>query len=125
MKKHFYSLAAALCVCLLFAAAAKAQDAAKVAGTWEISSQGPQGTMTQTLTLQQDGAKLTGTIKGQRGDQPVEGSVDGNKVSFTAKISTPNGDISIPYTGTVTGDSMSGTRRGRNGDVPWTAKRTQ
>ena len=81
--------------------------------------------MTQTLTLQQDGAKLTGTIKGQRGDQPVEGSVDGNKVSFTAKISTPNGDISIPYTGTVTGDSMSGTRRGRNGDVPWTAKRTQ
>ena len=125
MRRNTFLFAIALAVCVLYlGGAVKAQDAAKVAGSWDLSSQGRQGNVTQTLTLEQNGTKLTGTLKGQRGDSPLEGSVDGNKINFTVKVQTPNGEISIPYTGTVNGDSMQGTRKLRDNDVPWTAKRS-
>ncbi|MBV8205834.1 MAG: hypothetical protein JO041_03500, partial [Acidobacteria bacterium] len=45
-----------------------------VDGNWEMSMQGRQGMMTQTLMLKTDGNKLTGSIKGQRGEAPLEGT---------------------------------------------------
>jgi len=104
-----------------------ADEPAKVAGTWEISSAGPNGTMTQTLTVQQDGGAIKGTLSGRRGDSPFEGTVTGNKLSFTVKRQTPNGDtMVIDYNATVDGDSMQGkVHSERFGDRDFTAKRTK
>ena len=56
---------------LVFAAVAGAQ-ATKVAGKWDMTTEGGQrGPQTSTLTLMQDGGKLTGTMAGGRGDTPV------------------------------------------------------
>lgn len=126
MKRKTYWLAAALACGLLMAVGgrlAAADEPSKVAGSWQISVETPRGTNNQTLTLEQDEAKLKGTISGPRGDAPLEGKVDGNKVSFTVKRETPNGTFTLEYTGTVDGDSMSGTVHSERFDGKWTAKR--
>jgi hypothetical protein len=114
-------------VCLLVFALvplALAQDA-KVDGSWDLSAPGRGGNMvTQTLTLQQDGTKLTGSLKSQRGDNPITGTIMGNNIAFSVSINTPNGGVKIDYTGTVSGDSMKGTRSVNGNSTDWTAKRS-
>jgi hypothetical protein len=101
-----------------------AEEPAQVAGTWEMTSEGPRGTMTQTLTLQQEGRTIKGTLEGRRGPAPLEGSITGNKISFTVKRETPNGTFTLEYSGTVDGDSMKGNVHSERFDREWTAKRT-
>ncbi|HMD99943.1 MAG TPA: hypothetical protein VKM93_21770 [Terriglobia bacterium] len=100
-----------------------ADEPAKVDGAWDFSSETPRGTMTSTLTIQQDGATLKGTMKGQRGESPLQGSVTGNKISFTVTRDTPNGTFTIEYTGTLDGDTITGTSHSERFDGKWTAKR--
>jgi hypothetical protein len=122
-----YSVAIVVaCGLLLFCGAQPlaAQEAANVAGTWEMTSQGPRGPMTQTLTIQQDGGKIKGTLKGMRGETPFEGTVEGNKIHFTITRETKNGTMTMEYSATVDGDSMKGTTHSDFGDREWTAKRT-
>jgi len=118
-------LVAVLCFVALSLAHAASAQVAKVAGSWDLSAPGRDGNMmTQTLTLQQDGTKLTGTMKGQRGEAPVTGSISGNNISFSVTRTTPNGDMKIDYTGTVSGDAMKGTLTVMGNNVDWTAKRS-
>ncbi|HEV2494244.1 MAG TPA: hypothetical protein VG204_14355 [Terriglobia bacterium] len=126
MQRHVYFLTLVLaCVGLVVGAgrATAADEPAKVDGAWELSFEGPRGTMTQTLTIQQDGASIKGTLTGRRGESNLEGSVTGNKISFTVKRDTPNGTFTIDYTGTVDGGSMTGTAHSERFDGKWTAKR--
>lgn len=127
MKQHTYFLAIALACCALILGTAKlivAEEPAKVGGSWEMTVETPRGAMTQTLTLQQDGGTIKGTLKGQRGESPLEGTIADGKISFTVKRETPNGTFTIEYSGTVTGDSMSGTSHSERFDGKWTAKRS-
>ena len=70
-----------------------------------LSFQGPRGIMTQTFTIQQDGAAIKGTGKGQRGESSLEGSVTGNEISFTVKWDTPQRNVYRRLCFTVDGDS--------------------
>jgi hypothetical protein len=81
--------------------------------------------MTQTLTIQQDGSTIKGTLTGQRGEAALQGSVTGNKVSFTVKRDTPNGALTLEYSATVDGDSMKGKVHSERFDREFTAKRTK
>ena len=128
MKKITYSLVIAFACGMLLILAANnlaAADAANVAGSWELSSQGQNGPMTSTLTIQQDGGTIKGTLKGRRGDAPLEGTVTGNNVSFTVKRQNQNGKTMVmEYTATVDGDSLKGkVHSERFGDRDFTAKR--
>jgi len=128
MKRNAYLLAFALvCGMLLICGvrARAAEEPVKVAGTWEMSSEGPNGPMTQTLVIQQDGSKIKGTLTGRRGESPFEGTVTGNKINFTIKRETPNGTFTMEYTATVDADSMKGTVHSERFDREWTAKRTK
>ena len=130
MKRITYSLVLAFACGMLLMWVGNvlaADEPAKVAGTWEMSSEGPNGPMTSTLTIQQDGATIKGTLSGRRGDAPLEGTVTGNKVSFTVKRQTQNGDTMVmEYSATVDGDSMKGkVHSERFGDRDFTAKRTK
>ena len=123
-KTYFISFALACGLLLMWGGGAGAADEpAKVAGTWEMTFAGPMGTRTQTLNIQQDGSTIKGTITGRRGESPLEGSVTGNKISFTVKRDTPNGTFTIEYTGTVEGDSIKGKSHSERFDGEWTAKR--
>jgi hypothetical protein len=119
--------------------AAAADQATNVAGNWQLSWKGRQGTQQSTLKLQQDGSKLTGTMEGSRGSAPLTGSIQGNEISFTVQFQGENRTFSLAFTGTADADKMSGTfqpqggggrggrrRRGGQGqqaDRSWTATR--
>jgi hypothetical protein len=98
-----------------------AQDApANVTGTWNIRVAGDAGNAEQTIVLQQDGGKITGTFKGPRQSGPLEGTVDGKNISFHVAARVP-----LDYKGTVDGDTMNGTLTGRGKTGNWTAARVK
>jgi hypothetical protein len=112
MKKVTYSLALAFaCGALLVWAGnvMAADEPAKVAGTWEMTTQGRSRTITQTLKIQQHGNTIKGTLSGQSGDAVLQGSVTGNKIRFTVKHESFRGSYSPEYSAIVDGDSMKGT----------------
>jgi len=101
--------------------------AADVSGKWTFEQPGRGGNPGRpvTITLKQDGAKLTGQVPGmgRGGDNPpppteiTDGKVDGNNVSFTVKREFNGNSMVTKYEGTVNGDEMKLkiTRDGQNG----------
>ena len=103
--------------------------AADVTGKWTYEGPGRGGNPGRptTITLKQDGAKLTGSVPAQMGggrrggaaadpaappppppaDQEISnGKVDGNKISFEVKTSRGGNDFVTKYEGTLDGDSL-------------------
>jgi hypothetical protein len=103
------------------------QQAVNVAGTWELTSEGMRGPITWQLTFTQDGSTLSGHAEGPRGQIELQrGSVSGSEITFTMQMGRGGRTFDMTYTGTVAGDSASGTMLTPRGDsVPWTAKRVQ
>jgi len=116
---------AALAAAVTFAAPAVAQSAPNLTGTWEITSQGPRGERTQTFTLRQDGAALTGSTQMRQNTVEIkDGKIDGNSFTFTVEFGMGERTFSQTYKGTVTGDAMEGTiSGGRGGDTPFKGAR--
>jgi hypothetical protein len=100
---------AVIAAALSLAAPALAADS--VAGTWNLEVKTSQGTGTPTLTLKQEGEKVSGTYKGRLGEAPVTGTVKGNALNLTFKISSPMGSLDVEYAGTVKGDTIEGTTK--------------
>ena len=116
---------AIVCALALVAGAAIAQEPAKVAGKWELTWEGRNGTQTSAVTFEQDGEKLKGTISGPRGESPFEGSIKGKDITFSVKRQTPNGEFVQEFKGTVDGDTMKGTFSMGQRTVDWTGKRAK
>lgn len=77
------------------------------------------------MEIEQDGEKITVTMEGFRGNEMEgEGTITDNEIEWTVSISTQRGDFSITYTGTVDGDTMSGTAEmGDFGTMDWAAEK--
>ncbi|HKE59989.1 MAG TPA: hypothetical protein VKB46_24930 [Pyrinomonadaceae bacterium] len=107
------------------ATAAPAGDKIDITGPWNFQVETPAGSGTPTFTFKQEGEKLTGQYKGAFGEAPLTGSVKGNKVDWSIKISVQGQDATIKYSGTVEKDgTMKGTADlGEIGSATWTAKR--
>lgn len=126
MKGMMVRIAVVCALAMAFSLVASAQKAVNVAGKWETTSQGRDGqTMTSTITFEQSGDKLKGTIEGGRGPAAqLEGSVTGNKVSFKVTRQRPDGQtMTIEYNATVEGDTMKGTRGMGDRTSEFTAKK--
>jgi len=95
-----------------------------VDGKWEIVINSPMGAQKATLDLATSGGTLTGTQQAAQGSGPLEnGKVDGNTVSWSAKISSPM-PLTLDFTGTVDGDKLSGSvKAGAFGSFPFTGSR--
>lgn len=122
MKK----LSAMLLSVALFAVAAPArgQETVDVTGEWEITTETPRGTQTRTITFEQHGDSLSGTMETRMGTTPIhEGSVNGNEISFTMVFTRGDQSMEMRYTATVEGHEMSGRFVTPRGERPWTAKR--
>ena len=124
-----------LLIAVAFSAApASAQN---LSGTWQVTSEGRRGSVTQTLTLQQQGSTLTGTVSfsggGPRGGgggapQAVEisnGTVDGVAFTFTMSLDFGGrGSFEQVFSGTYEGDFMEGNiEGGRGGARPFMGTR--
>jgi hypothetical protein len=94
------------------------------AGAWELTVETPQGANTSTLTLKQDGSKLTGDLASQMGSTPVEGTFADGAVSVTANIDLQGTSLQLGISGKVDGDALNGNVKfGDFGEFPFTGKR--
>ena len=109
---------------LALAAPAAAQETVDVSGEWEITAETPRGTRTRSVSFEQVGDSLSGTMETPMGTAPIsEGSVHGNEITFTMVFTRGDRSMEITYTGTVQDDEMSGKFVTPRGEVPWTARR--
>ena len=104
----------ALWCALAFAAASVAAgQSAKVdvTGKWQFTVQTDAGTGTPTVTLKQDGEKLTGHYSSELlGEADLTGTVKGSEVKFSFNASLQGQSVPVAYAATVDGkDSMKGT----------------
>lgn len=120
------ALLAALMISPAWGQETQEEKTVDTSGVWELTIQTPRGAMTRTLTLEQDGTSLEGTLDTRMGSVPItEGSVEGNRISFTVAMSGRGGrTFEMSYRGSVDGDTARGTFRTPRGDeVEWTGKR--
>ena len=102
-------------------AAAKVTD---VTGTWELNVESPMGSRASDAVFTQAGETLGGKMVSSRGEVPLTGTIKGDAVAFGINVNVQGQDLQIDYTGTVTGDTMSGTVVfGSFGDGKWTGKK--
>jgi hypothetical protein len=95
------------------ASIAMAGQAAKVdvTGKWMFTVQTDAGTGTPTVTLKQDGEKLTGHYSSETlGEADLTGTVKGADVKFSFSANLQGQAVPVAYTATIDGkDSMKGT----------------
>lgn len=107
-----------------FSTVAFAADA-NVTGTWNMNVETQAGTGTPVFTLTQKGKDVTGNYKGQLGEAPVTGTVNGNEVTLKYSISAQGTELNVVYTGTVDGATMKGkVSLGELGEGTFTGKKS-
>jgi hypothetical protein len=110
---------AAIVLCLS-ATMAFGAPAVSVAGKWIVTIRMPGGPVNEEWTIQQKGAAVTGTAKGQHGELPVSGTIEGAFFRVTVK----DGDKQNKVRATVDGTEMDGSITLGVGDSHlWFAKR--
>ena len=115
-----------LAVGTLLALIAPLALAADIAGTWTITFEGAQGTRTNELTVVQTETGYSGSLTGQRGTTELESiAVEGADFSFSFTMQAPAGELDITYSGTVSGDTLTGTIAAPMGSVPFTGARKE
>jgi hypothetical protein len=119
-------LTVATAILLTGSAVLSAQGKVDVTGHWvlEVMTQAG-GTTMPTVTLRQDGEKLTGHYSSQTlGEAEVTGTVKGQQIEFGFNAEVQGFGLQVRYTGTVTGDTMKGKiSLGELGDGTFTGKK--
>jgi len=100
-----------------------AQNAA-VGGQWDVRLDFGRGSASHTIVLEQNGTKLVGTHRGEFAAGDLAGAVAGDTVRFRSSLPTIGSRISFEFSGTHSGDKLSGTvNLGEYGQANWTAQR--
>lgn len=95
-----------------------------VAGDWAVMFQSDQGSFQATMTLEQDGAMLTGVIASDQGTFEIEGTIRGGALEWAGEIVDGAELIVISVQGTFeNGEIMGAADYGGWGDGDWIAKR--
>ena len=102
-----------------------AQARADVTGKWLFTVETSAGGGTPTITLKQDGDKLTGHYTGQLGESDLTGTVKGQELTFTFSVEVQGAALVCTYAGSIESkDSLKGTVKiAPLGDGTFSAKR--
>src|SRR5690606_36699875 len=89
-----------------------------VVGTWATAVESDFGKFEAVKTVAQERSAYTVDIQdvqpeGAQGPGPMPGKIsdvviDGSKFSFKRQLTTPQGEMSLNYTGSVEGDTLNG-----------------
>jgi hypothetical protein len=121
-KRWLTPMLAAIFLCA--AVTVIAAQSPNVSGDWEVTITSPQGANTSTLSFKIEGEKLSGVIKNQRGELPIQGMVKGKEIKITFTIKFQDADLPITLTGEVEGEAMKGKADfGGFAEGDWMAKR--
>ena len=93
-------------------------------GDWKVTINSPMGAQEGTLTLDSSGGDLTGTMAAPQGTETFSGgTVDGNKLTWTLKMTSPM-PMDLDFEVTVNGDDLEGkVKLGAFGDAAITGSR--
>jgi len=109
MGETIMKLLPAFAIVVAVATALSAQSSkVDVTGKWTFTVQTDAGSGTPTVTLKQDGEKLTGHYSSQNlGEADLTGSVKGQEIKFTFNVDAQGTSLTVTYTGTIESkDSM-------------------
>jgi hypothetical protein len=95
------TVAVAATVALAPSAAIAAAPTADLSGTWTTSFDSQVGQQTYTYTFKVDGGVLTGHSKSNIGESDLEGTVDGDKVTFVENLNYQDMPLAITYSGQI------------------------
>jgi hypothetical protein len=86
-----------------------AQAPANVTGKWLFTVETSAGSGMPTVTLKQEGEKLTGHYSSaQLGEADLTGSVKGAAINFAFGTDVQGTHLDVTYAGTIDGNSMKG-----------------
>jgi uncharacterized pyridoxal phosphate-dependent enzyme len=107
------------------APARTAAPAVNVTGRWDVRIEYTANTSTHALHLKQVDNRIEGTHQGDFVSRDLAGTIDGNNVQISSSYTERHGDaLSFRFTGTVAGDTMSGSLdMGEYLTARWSAKR--
>lgn len=94
---------------MVFGATTVLAQSANAAGNWDATLTSPQGTFNVQLILKQDGQKVSGVIKSQLGETPIEGTLDGKEIKLKYTIKFQENDLAITLTGALDPTSIKGS----------------
>ena len=101
-------------------------ETASVAGQWEARLEFDRGSAVHTLFLEQQGARLSGTHRGEFSTGDITGTVAANTVHFRGSHRIEGQSVSYDFSGTVDGNKMAGSiDLGEYGGAKWSAERHQ
>jgi hypothetical protein len=107
---------------LSFLLAAANRSPANVAGNWTVTVRMPGHQVTEQWTIQQSGTAVTGTTKGEHGELPVSGTIEGEFFRVTIR----DGQKEYKVRATVDGEAMDGSiTLGAGDERLWFAKRAR
>jgi hypothetical protein len=122
MKRTAVVLSLVCVLAVTFQRVVSTQKPAGIAGKWSVTVRMPDRSMSEEWTIQQKGSAITATAKGERGELPVSGSIDG---AFL-RVSVKDGDKQYKVRATVDGDAMDGSVTYAVGkEYLWHAKKRQ
>jgi len=108
-----------------------AARAADLSGNWNWTSQSTKGPVQMSATLVQKDGDLTGTVTGRQGPAEISAaSIKAGEVTFTVVRGVAPNMVTFTYTGTIAGDTITGTiERTTGGGKPfkseWKASRVK
>jgi D-glucosaminate-6-phosphate ammonia-lyase len=98
--------------------------AANVAGIWKVRMKYQCGEGSQRFLLEQQESAITGVHQGEIYSGNLSGKVHAEQVSFRSFMPVGGNAIEYAFSGTATGNSMSGTvALGEYGHATWSATR--
>jgi imidazolonepropionase-like amidohydrolase len=104
---------------------ARAGEAASLAGTWTLNTTLGAQEITSTLTLEQQGSRLSGRVEteGFGAGEITDGSVNGASFRFSTTGDFGGQTVSLTFEGTASGNRMSGTVTTPRGALPFSGAR--
>jgi hypothetical protein len=99
---------------------------AQAAGEWDAAMETPGGsTVPYKLKLAAEGEKLSGTIKSQRGEYPISGTLKGKEIKLAYTLNYNDSTLPVVIIGTLEGDAIKASTDINNGSFQgaWNAKR--
>ena len=111
MRTRSFTVLVTLVAAFVVATVTLTAQASKVdvTGKWMFNVETSAGSGTPTITLKQDGDKLTGHYSGQLGEADLTGTVKGQEIAFKFSVDAQGNNLDCTYTGTIEGkDSLKG-----------------
>ena len=107
--KNIIKITGLAAVALAFVGTASAQG--NIAGKWKSQFDSQIGTQNYTFEFKVDGTNLTGKASSVRQDATndvaiTNGTIAGDKISFSEPVKIQDQDVVVEYSGTVAGDEL-------------------